>query len=662
MQVLSMPSLEFVMAGPGTVEVYPWQGTFDEMRNKAFVVLHTSGSTGIPKPVFVTHGTFSSNDAHEMINELGGNPTTIHYLKGKRFFLAFPLFHAANLTFTIGVNVYSGVTCVLPPPEPLTVDIVNLVHTHGNLHGSLLPPSVLIDIYKNSEYLVNMIQRLQFVAYVGGKLPEKIGDQISSKLKLITLMGSTETMLLPIELNTSCTDWQYLPISPFLGHEFRPSRDGLHELVIVRNPKYDLFQGVFSTFPSIDEYPMSDLYEQHPEKPGSWIFQARADDIIVFNNAEKLNPVTMEAIISAHPAVNAAIIGGHGTFQAALLVEPKVSPTTNEEKATLLHEIWPTVVQANRDCPAHGRVMKDFIMFTSPYKPMPRAGKDTVQRYATLKLYADEFEDLYAASKPSTQVSNMGLNGEIKPLSAAPQNPLPSPSMAGINAHDIAPKLSADCSTVQSPISDRAATYSASDLDAQIEAALHRVLPSLLLEHLGRAVAQMMASLRTSAVLQPNTANLADKTPMDTCRGDSGERLPTSPGPNALQVQGCGQEAHHGSIPVNYSPAASPAKSDGYHPEDLRGFLYRIISNNTYLHEVNDMANLFDCGLDSLQVPVLVNEINAFLIKSRATVSLISNKTIYDNPSIEKLQAALERSSSGPVNSKGGMTSGIQQM
>lgn len=646
-----MPGLDFFMADSSAVEVYPWRGNFDEMRNKTFVVLHTSGSTGIPKPVFVTHGTFASNDAHSMITALGGNPTTVHYIKGKRLFLAFPLFHAANLTFTIGFNVYSGVTCVLPPPEPLTVDIINMVHTHGNLDGSLLPPSMIIDIYNNSEYLVNMIRRLQFVAYVGGKLPEEIGDQVSSRLRLITLMGSTETMLLPIELNNSSADWQYLPISPFLGHEFRSSRDGLHELVIVRNSEYDLFQGVFSTFSNIDEYPMRDLYGQHPEKPGSWVFEARADDIIAFNNAEKLNPVTMEAIISAHPAVNAAIIGGHGAFQAAVLVEPKVPPTTDEERARLLQDIWPVVVKANRDCPAHGRIMKDFIMFTGPDKPMPRAGKDTVQRYATLKLYADEFEALYSSSKPSSQAQNSVSNGVFKPRIDSPKDQMPLPSMAGIHAQGAPAKLSADA-TVQSPVSELAATYTASDLDARIEAILHRVLRGLLLEYLGPAVGQMMASLRSSATVQPNTANGTNEV--------DGVQSPTSSGPNAPQAQGCGKEAHQGSSPVIHGTTERPTKSDCKAPENLHGSLHRIISNNTYLHDLNDTVNLFDCGLDSLQVPVLVNEINTFLIKTRANVSLISNKTIYDNPSIEKLQVVLEGSPNDPIVLVGSLSNGTQ--
>jgi hypothetical protein len=461
MQVIAFPELEFFMADGDEPETYPFEGAYAKVKDKPIVILHTSGSTGIPKPVFVTHGTFACNDAHQLIPSLGGKPTTVHYIRGKRLFLAFPLFHAANLTFTIGYGVFAGVTCVLPPPGPLTVDIVNSIHTNGNVDGALIPPSILSDIYKNSEYLVNMTRRLKFVAYVGGTLAKEIGDPISARLRLITLMGSTETMLLPIELNEDPANWQYLPVSRFLGHEFLPSRDGLKELTIIRNKELELFQGVFSTFPDIDAYPMKDLYEPHPVHSSSWIFKARADDIISFSNAEKLNPVTMESVITAHPAVNSALIGGHGEFQAALLVEPKILPVTAEEREILLSQIWPSVVQANRDCPTHGRIVKDLIMFTKPDKPLPRAGKDTVQRFAALQLYEQEFKTLYASGNPHTKVRRVGLNQD-----------------------DV---------FVQS-----SASNISSDIDGKIEAALHRILPTLLPEHLGPALAQLLAN-----ILQP---------------------------------------------------------------------------------------------------------------------------------------------------------------
>ncbi|KAK3179437.1 hypothetical protein OEA41_005559 [Lepraria neglecta] len=235
-------------------------------------------------------------------------------------------------------------------------------------------------------------------------------------MKLITLFGSTETKLFPIEVDDDSTNWEYIPISRFLGYEFRPSRHKLFELVIVRKEDLYLFQGVFSTFPDLQEYPMKDLYERNPSNGGSWAFRARADDIIALNNAEKLNPVTMETIISGHPAVKSAIIGGHGQFQAALLVEPNQPLLDDKERLKFILDIWPTVMQANRDCPAHGRIMKDFITLTSPDKPLPRAGKDTVQRYAAIKLYAEEFKALYSSKSEKPQPEPM--NGTVELSSA----------------------------------------------------------------------------------------------------------------------------------------------------------------------------------------------------------------------------------------------------
>ncbi len=54
-------------------------------RKRPFCVLHTSGSTEIPKPVFITYGTFACNDAHQLIPKLGGKPTLMNFLKGKRY-------------------------------------------------------------------------------------------------------------------------------------------------------------------------------------------------------------------------------------------------------------------------------------------------------------------------------------------------------------------------------------------------------------------------------------------------------------------------------------------------------------------------------------------------------------------------------------------------
>ena len=595
MMELRMPGFDFFEVNE-QVENYPWKGTFNEVRDKPFVILHTSGSTGVPKPVYVTHGTFAGNDAHQMIPSLGGKPTFCDYVRNKRYFLALPVFHSANLTFTLGFNVFFGITCVLPPPVPMTVEILDQVHTYGDIHGSLLPPSLIVDIYNDPKRLANMLQRLQFVTYVGGTLPREVGNLVSSKIRLITLFGSTETKLFPIEINDSSKDWEFINISPFLGYEFRPSRDELCELVIVRRENLSLFQGVFSTFPDLQEYPMKDLYEQHSEQRSAWAFRARADDIIAFNNAEKLNPVTMETIICGHPAVKSALIGGNGQFQAALLVEPNQPLLDQKERSDFTLEIWPTVMKANRSCPAHGRIMKDFIIISSPEKPLPRAGKDTVQRYAALNLYADEFQALYGSKTQEPQAEPM--SGSVE-TSTAPEG---GASTAGLEFRD--EKMELPKGSNEIPMAE---------LDARIEAVLHRILPGALSQHLGPAIIQMAKNLLLTPALQENAQHGGEYS--------SGE------------VQNVAMKCT--------STTPSVARTIRSDSKDLREGIHHAIANCTYLINLNDRANLFECGLDSLQITGLVNEINTFVQNSRPDVRQISKKTIYENPSIEKLIAAM---------------------
>lgn len=59
--------------------------------------------------------------------------------------------------------------------------------------------------------------------------------------------------------------------------------------------------------------------------------------------------------------------------------------------------LWcrPLVEEANHLGPAFARVFKETILVSYPDKPLPRAGKGTVQRKLALDLYADEIEKLY---------------------------------------------------------------------------------------------------------------------------------------------------------------------------------------------------------------------------------------------------------------------------
>jgi len=184
--------------------------------------------------------------------------------------------------------------------------------------------------------------------------------------------------------------------SDLFGCQWRPtSEPDVFEQVILRKEQDPGLQGFFYTFPELREYSTKDLYKRHPTRPDHWLYQGRADDIIVFSNGEKLNPVSIESIVMGHPDVKGALVVGTNEFQPALLVEPHATPTSDREKCDLIDRIWPCVVQANKETVAHGQIGRKFIALSKPDMPFLRASKGSIRRAETVRMYKDYIDQFY---------------------------------------------------------------------------------------------------------------------------------------------------------------------------------------------------------------------------------------------------------------------------
>ncbi|RAH79633.1 hypothetical protein BO86DRAFT_411457 [Aspergillus japonicus CBS 114.51] len=183
-----------------------------------------------------------------------------------------------------------------------------------------------------------------------------------------------------------------------------------HELVLVRTPDYERHQFPFCVFPDLQEYHTSDLFIRHPDpaKADLWRTTSRLDDVIVFLNGEKTNPISMEQhVIAANREVTGCLVAGAQRFQAALIVElgQTEAALTVSERAAMIEKLWPSIQAANSESPAHARIARCHILFTTPKKPMLRAGKGTIQRVGTLMLYAPELEALYTDAERLAQAT-----------------------------------------------------------------------------------------------------------------------------------------------------------------------------------------------------------------------------------------------------------------
>ena len=233
MRTVVLPGLDYWLHEEET-RIYAYEKTMDEASHDPFVVMHSSGSTVIPKVIVVSHGTMAAMDAYQSIPSLGGKPWHGTIWTGKQVLSCFPLFHAAGLCFILPICIYHEITGLLPPcGVPLDADIANLMIIHGNLQIGVFSPSILVDVARDPSYL-NNLQRLEHLTFGGGPLPRDTGDLVSTRTRLSTAFGITETGWLPTELPDH-EDWQYLSFSPFLGSEFCYHGDNIYEHIIVRH-------------------------------------------------------------------------------------------------------------------------------------------------------------------------------------------------------------------------------------------------------------------------------------------------------------------------------------------------------------------------------------------------------------------------------------------
>ncbi|KAH8881459.1 acetyl-CoA synthetase-like protein [Thozetella sp. PMI_491] len=397
MKVAPLPEL-LELLDEESVPVYLYHKDFTEARQDPFLVLHTSGSTGLPKPVIVPNGSLATPDAQHLLPPVEGRLTqTQFFLTPRRAYSTFPNFHSAGMVFCFALPFFYELSIVMGPPlVPVNLDLINSMLDHANVDGSFLAPSTLEEISKTPASL-EKIAKTDFTFFGGGPLSQECGDRINAVTRVFNIVGVTEGSLFPI-VQAEREDWNYLHFHPAGGFTYQQQSDDLWEQFQTRDPKLDLFQAFFQTFPDKDEVAIKDLYSKHPTKPGRWFYRGRTDDVIVLSNGEKINPLDMEACINNHAAVKASLVVGQGKFQTAALVQlNEPLPTTEEDLQTLKDSLWSSMETANLEAPAHGQLHEGYIIFATEDKPFLLAGKETILRAMTVKLYEKEIDEFYAS-------------------------------------------------------------------------------------------------------------------------------------------------------------------------------------------------------------------------------------------------------------------------
>ncbi|KAE8209347.1 hypothetical protein CF327_g6656 [Tilletia walkeri] len=421
----------------------PEKGDEPDHNDRTVFAWHSSGSTGLPKPVFHTHRFWHCYLACHQFSE----DEDVH----RKVALNMPpLYHGFGmLPMALAISV--GFTVVLPPPSTIPTPqlILNLLRvSHANLLFTV--PSLLTDMILSSDEqqssmrqeALDALRALDVVAFAGAPFKPSTADTLAQAgVLLLNHFGATETgSLAPIRFPPPGYQWRHLLLRDDMGLEFAPMPG-------VEDPSLGYLQLSSRPFGWEEKFFLSDalLAHQVPHQHGDgtvtmrteYSIAGRVDNVIVLATGEKVSPNLLEDALSDLPEVDEAILFGNGRFQIGALVELSSSytpPSTpldkgdasssdcwERTKTHILAKLWPALASANAQVDSHAKLERGLIILTSKSrKSFVRTAKGTAARGATLKLFEGEiakaYEELEVERVQGEGGSSLPLEGEVDTL------------------------------------------------------------------------------------------------------------------------------------------------------------------------------------------------------------------------------------------------------
>ncbi|KAH7062833.1 hypothetical protein BKA63DRAFT_186920 [Paraphoma chrysanthemicola] len=403
MHKLQIPSLEDLL--DADTQPYPFHKTFQQHKHEPLVALHTSGTTGFPKPILWTHDWARSFlQSCSLPDPSEHHRSAAHFTdKNVRVMFLFPPFHASGILKQLVLDTCTPTVFITPPSAPTPAASVDAMADALDFLWAMdskmmdiicLPPPHAEYLASKPALLDHVSARVRKVVWSGGELSASTGPALAAKMQPLNEMGSTEIGLWPsLEKNVASDEnWQYLPLHPALNIRLDPvakDADGqeICEGVMVRNDESGWVQPLFKIFTEVKEKSLGDLFVRHPEHPELVRLVGRTDDMLNFGS-EKFHPTAIEQEIAAHTSVEEVMMVGTKRPRSALIVRPK--------EGTMVDDVWAAVARVNDRLPVYARVEQGMLLIVK--EPFLLTAKGSVQKKAMLELYTKELDDIYGRS------------------------------------------------------------------------------------------------------------------------------------------------------------------------------------------------------------------------------------------------------------------------
>ncbi|KAL8680911.1 MAG: hypothetical protein Q9186_002923 [Xanthomendoza sp. 1 TL-2023] len=315
------------------------------------VILHSSGSTGLPKPIYTNHNRY--------VQPM--NPVS----PGTRDFVTLPMYHAFPMSI-VPWKMYSRRTIYfLNPNLPLTGDNVTEAITAAQPDAFYAVPYIFKLLAEQPRSVELLRSCYEAVTVGSGSMDRDAGDK----------------------------EWAYLriPSSKMKNIWPRPIGNEQYEFVFLEG--YSLAVESNSIDPP-NAFHSKDVFSPHPTISNAWKYLGRLDDRVTLLNGEKVLPLPIEGRVKKHPLVKEDVVFGVSRPLPGLLVfrADAAKDLTDDE---FVDEIWADVEAANETAEGFSQISKDMMVPLPAGIEYPQADKGSMIRPQMYRTFEKEIDDAY---------------------------------------------------------------------------------------------------------------------------------------------------------------------------------------------------------------------------------------------------------------------------
>ncbi|KJR82998.1 uncharacterized protein SPSK_03912 [Sporothrix schenckii 1099-18] len=353
-------------------------------------VIHSSGSTGLPKPIFQTHAACLAN------YESG-----IPY----RAFITLPLFHNHGLS-TLFRALCAGKAAALYNANLPLAGSTLVASMRAVAPESLHCVPYALKLMAEDPRGIDALRALKLVLYGGSSCPDELGDRlVAAGVYLAGHYGATEMGQLMTSFRDPEMDkeWAYMRPVPSAKPFLRMVPLGAGAEGIDTTYECVVLDGLPSkVLSNSDDPPNSfhtrDLFAKHPTMHDAWKHLGRIDDRVTLFNGEKVLPIPYEHQIRQHDLVRECVVFGVGRAVPGIMIVPSdkaASLVSEGNNKLLLDALMPAIEATNAQTEAFGRISREMVAILPADTEYPCTDKGTVIRAAFYQRFAAEIEAVY---------------------------------------------------------------------------------------------------------------------------------------------------------------------------------------------------------------------------------------------------------------------------